>query len=68
MAWERLHVHLIEKASIALAAINQREGLSKTDAVNRAIQLYDLVRREEADGAVLTLLRPDGSLDRIKIL
>lgn len=68
MAYERLHVHLIEKASAALVAINQREGLSKTDAVNRAIQLYDLVRTEEANGAQLTLLRPDGALDRIKVL
>jgi hypothetical protein len=42
--------------------------IATSRAVNRAIQLYDLVGTAEADGAQFTLLRPDGSLDRVHIL
>lgn len=47
---EKLTVNLIEPASRALIRAAERTGLSRTDTVNRALQVYDLVTFMEESG------------------
>jgi hypothetical protein len=47
---ERITVSLIPKAAADLAVLVGRTGLSKTDAVNRAITLYEWVTAQMAAG------------------
>lgn len=64
---ERVTVNLIPQASRALAAAVERTGHSKTDTVNRAIQLYDFIVKTQADGNDV-LLRAPGSDELEKIV
>ncbi|MDQ2873984.1 MAG: hypothetical protein M3Y33_03870 [Actinomycetota bacterium] len=68
-ALERMTVNLIPKAAEALGTAAAREGLSKTDTVNRALQLYDYVTGLTAAGAEV-LIRTPGSaeLTSLKLL
>ena len=64
----RITVGLTTKANAAVNWLAERTGMSKTDVVNRAVQLYQFVEQQEADGAQLGLIRPDGSVDRMHML
>ena len=59
---------LTTKANAAVNWLAERTGMSKTDVVNRAVQLYQFVEQQEADGAQLGLIRPDDSVDRVHVL
>ena len=66
---DRITVALIEKADQALdhlRALNR--GLSKTDIVNRALQLADTVETQIAAGNQILIRYPDGSTDRMLLL
>jgi len=66
---DRITVNLIPKASRALASAMGRNGDSKTDTVNRALQLYEFVTRLEAEGGTLYVRGQDGTeLERIQLL
>jgi hypothetical protein len=54
-ATDRITVTLIPKAAGDLARLQDRTGLSKTDAVNRAISLYEFVNAQSAAGRDLIL-------------
>jgi hypothetical protein len=64
----RITVALIAKAAEALETTVDRTKLSKTDVVNRAIQLYEFVDSELSNDAELMIRRPDGSTHMIKLL
>lgn len=43
-------VRLIPKSMRALEALAERNGLSKTDVINRALQIYDYIDAEQGRG------------------
>lgn len=57
----RLVANLTEKSIAALDEAAILDGLSRTDVVNRALQLYAYLRKAEADGDLL-YLAPAGDL------
>jgi hypothetical protein len=57
---ERLTVNLIPRAAEALASAATRTGLSKTDVVNRAVQMYDHLEGLHGDGAQVLVRQPSG--------
>lgn len=56
----RLNVPLIPKAAEALARLEDRTSKSKADVINRALQLYDFVESERAQGHSLAVVDADG--------
>lgn len=50
---ERVTVNLVPRASEALRRVSHRTGSSMTDAINRAIQVYDYIEGVEANGGAL---------------
>ena len=62
----RITVSLIPKASAALDEAAERTGLSKTDIVNRALQLYNHAESLQAAGTEI-LTRDPASGDVTKI-
>lgn len=66
---ERVTVALIKKAAADLAALTERTGLSKTDAVNRAISLYEFIEGQMRAGRnLLTKDRQTGETQLIRFL
>ncbi len=57
LAVETVRVPLVEKAVVALDQVQQATGLSRTDIINRAIQLYAHVQVELDAGSELAFLR-----------
>jgi hypothetical protein len=64
----RLTVNLIPKADAALNHAADATGLSRTDTVNRALQVYDYLVAEMAKGADLYVGSIPDSLMRLKII
>jgi hypothetical protein len=62
---ERITVALVAKVADELRRIQQRTGLSKTDAVNRAISVYDFIDEHMAAGHELVLRRPDTGTEQL---
>ncbi len=66
---ERITVALIPDAAGALATLQKRTGLSKTDLANRAITLYEFTDRQLAAGHDLILRdRETGETRIIRLL
>lgn len=65
-AYDRLTVNLIDRASRALELLHQVTGLSKTDCVNRALQVYSLIEYEISCGAEF-IVRKDGEYQVIRL-
>jgi len=66
---DRISVTLIPKASEDLEALSRATGLSKTDLVNRAVQLYAFVVGEQSRGQDLALRDQDtGETQRVRLL
>jgi hypothetical protein len=65
----RVTVNLTRQAVQALEAVSETTGYSKTDTINRALQVYaivqDIMRR---NGGVLRVKHDDGSLERIHMV
>ena len=66
--YEKITVNLIEKASKALAASAAREGGTRTDTVNRALQVCDYLSAELAKGNDLLIRQADDSLIKLKLI
>lgn len=65
----RLTVNLTERSVAALQAASTADGNSKTDTVNRALQVYALVRELlERGGGSIRVMHPDGEVERIHIV
>lgn len=63
----RFTVALTYRGTAAMENLEQRTGLKRTDLVNRAVQLYDILDTDLADGGKLMILWPDGTMQRIVI-
>lgn len=64
----KISFNATRKTVNALEAAAETDGFSRTDVLNRAVQVYEMVTKELAQGSELMLSRPDGSLIRVKIL
>lgn len=66
---ERITVSLVPKAVAALESARKITGESKTDCVNRALQLYAMMHEvQAAKGEVRIRDTPDADLVRIRVL
>jgi hypothetical protein len=66
--YECVTVNLIEKASAALDGAAGISGHSKTDTINRAIQIYQFVLERTQAGDELLLRHSDGTTERVHLL
>jgi hypothetical protein len=65
----RVTVNLNRQAVQALEAVSDATGYSKTDTINRALQVYAIVQQiMERNGGVLHVKHVDGELERIHIV
>jgi len=65
----RVTVNLNRQAVQALEAVSDATGYSKTDTINRALQVYAIVQKiMERNGGVLHVKHDDGELERIHIV
>jgi hypothetical protein len=65
----RITVNLIPKAYAELRRLSVNSGLSKTDVMNRALQVYALVEELVGQGeGSIVVQHPDGSSERIFVL
>jgi hypothetical protein len=64
----RLTVNLTDKSMAALNDIMSVDGLSKTDAINRALQVYGFLGSELISGKQLLLRDADGSVEGLRII
>jgi hypothetical protein len=65
---ERITVALISQAIAARDRLRDRTGLSQTDIVNRALQLYDFVNEKNQAGDDLLLRHPDQTTELVRFL
>jgi len=66
---ERLTVNLVARSAQALAAVTGITGESKTDAFNRAIQVYALLQQVQNGGGAIYIRDQDGAeLERVRII
>lgn len=56
---QRVTVNLITKSSDSLDRLASRSGMSKTDVINRALQLYDFIDTEIATGKQILIRSGD---------
>lgn len=57
----KITVNLNERAAEALASSAERDGETRTDIINRALQMYDWIGKEVARGSEVYLKAPTGS-------
>lgn len=65
----RVTVNLNRQAVTALESLSEATGYSKTDTINRALQVYAIVQEIMAkNGGILQVKHADGDLERIHIV
>lgn len=66
----RVNVNLTQRTMTALDSAVQKTGDSRTDTINRAIQVYDLVQDllRGGDGRSLVIKYPSGESERVFIM
>jgi hypothetical protein len=65
----RITVNLNRKAMEALDALSESNGLSKTDTINRALQVYALIQDiMDRSGGSLVIRYSDGQIERVHIV
>ncbi|MBD0707111.1 MULTISPECIES: hypothetical protein [unclassified Streptomyces] len=65
---ERFSVTFVPPSVQSIQALTELSGLSKTDVINRAVQIYAFLAGEMADGRQVLLRNEDGSLERVHIV
>lgn len=69
MSLIRVTVNLTPRSERALEQATALTGESKTDAINRAVQIYAYLQQVIADdGALYARDRAEGELERLKLL
>lgn len=63
----RITVSLVPKAAADLQKVHDRTRMSKTDIINRALSLYEMIEGELAVGADV-IIRRDGQDHYVKFL
>jgi hypothetical protein len=65
----RVTVNLNRQAMAALETISEETGHSKTDTINRALQVYKLIQGiMRQDGGALSVRHTNGEVEKIVIL
>lgn len=64
----KVTVNLTPKSFAALHDAAQLNEETRTNVINRSIQLYELLCREQAEGKEILLREPDGSMMRLHCL
>ena len=64
----RITFNATPRAVEALDELGAMTGLSRTDALNRAAQVYRLIEELTREQGGLRILRADGSTERIHII
>lgn len=68
-SYERVTVNLTQKSSEALAAAVDLTRDSKTDSINKALQLYALLQNVQAKGGAIYLREAvNAELERLRVL
>ncbi|MET8555954.1 hypothetical protein ABZV64_13440 [Streptomyces sp. NPDC004959] len=65
---ERFTVTLIAAAAQAVTTLMRITGLSKTDAINRSVQVYAFIAEQMEDGKEVFLRDEQGNLERVHIV
>ncbi|GHE65191.1 hypothetical protein GCM10014715_18460 [Streptomyces spiralis] len=65
---ERFTVTLIATAAQAVATLMRITGLSKTDVINRSVQVYGFLAEQMQDGKEVLLRDEQGNLERVHIV
>ncbi|MGW6403281.1 hypothetical protein [Streptomyces sp. NPDC055134] len=65
---ERFTVTLIAAAVQAVTTLMRITGLSKTDAINRSVQVYAFIAEQMEDGKEVFLRDEQGNLERVHIV
>ncbi|MEO3782310.1 hypothetical protein ABGB12_03200 [Actinocorallia sp. B10E7] len=66
---ERITVNLTPKAAQALEALTKSTGDTKTDAINRALQVYDFLDKIIRDGGRVYVQEPGSDVqERVRFL
>ncbi|MFF4041578.1 hypothetical protein [Streptomyces sp. NPDC001816] len=65
---ERFTVTLIAAAAQAVATLMRITGLSKTDVINRSVQVYGFLAEQMQDGKEVLLRDEQGNLERVHIV
>lgn len=68
MTQARYTWNLNPKSANALDDVTEREQETKTEAVNRAVRIYDLISRLRHDGVRFCLEHPDGTREDLRII
>jgi hypothetical protein len=66
--WTKLTVNLTPKSATALGTAALISEDTRTDVVNRALQLYTFLLAEQAEGKRLALVDEDGNLSWVRII
>jgi hypothetical protein len=64
----KITVNLIPKAWDAANVTAERLGLSRTDVINRALQVYEWMERETTNGGEVFVRPRDGALQQVRFL
>jgi arginine repressor len=64
----RLVVELNHRSVRDLTSAMTADGTNRTTTVNRAIQVYEMVRATQADGGYIVRVQPDGTQERVMLL
>lgn len=65
---ERFSITLIPSAVRAVALLMSLTGLSKTDILNRAVQVYEFIEEQKQSGKEILVRDKDGTFERVHIL
>ncbi|MFD5049477.1 MULTISPECIES: hypothetical protein [Streptomyces] len=65
---ERFTVTLIAAAVQSVATLMRITGLSKTDVMNRSVQVYGFLAEQMQDGKEVLLRDEQGNLERVHIV
>ncbi|MFF7699287.1 hypothetical protein [Streptomyces lydicus] len=65
---ERYSVTFVPPAVQAIGELTDATGLSKTDVINRAVQIYALLEAQRRKGSEVLLRNSDGELERVHIV
>jgi hypothetical protein len=64
---ERLTVNLTARSSRALQSASSLTGDTRTDTVNRALQVYAFIQQAAAEGATFLVSRPGGATEPVRL-
>lgn len=64
----RVTLNLTPRASDSLNILSEMTRLSKTDVINRALQVYELLERHTQDGGAVQLVESGGRVLDLRIL